>query len=143
MKDRVEGTNMPKITTYRTFDAPPILPPRVTPQRATQLPIAEVAPTPKSNDINHSSSTEKLAVDIQPPTSFKGLKKIESLRMSPESPEFNYVRYENIFYTDSDLHSVSIDLFDLNFSIKMLFIPGKNLFVLHHYDVKSDKLQSQ
>ena len=93
MKDRVEGTNMPKITTYRTFDSPPVISPRASIQRTIQLPIAEVAPIPKSIDIDRPPSIEKLADDIQQQPSFKGLKKIESLRMSPTSAEFIPIRY--------------------------------------------------
>lgn len=72
MKDRVEGTNMPKITTYRTLDSTtstPILPHRGTPQRTMQPPVAEVAPTPKQNLLDQSPpspiSIEKLAMNMQ------------------------------------------------------------------------------
>jgi hypothetical protein len=98
MKDRIEGTNMPKITTYRTFDSTPVLSHRATSQRIISLPVAEVAPTLKSN-INDqlplsSMSNEKLAVDIQQQTNSKCLRKIESLKMSATSTEFNYIRYD-------------------------------------------------
>ena len=100
MKDRVEGTNMPKITTYRTLDpggSTPVLPPRGTPQRTIQPPVAEVAPTPKQNLSDHSPpspmSIEKLAVNLQqPPSANKGLRKIESLKMPASSSEFTNVR---------------------------------------------------
>ncbi len=100
MKDRVEGTNMPKITTYRTIDSTtttPVLPHRSTPQRTVQPPIAEVAPTPKPNLIDQSPpspmSIEKLAVNMQQQQSNnKGLRKIESLKMPATSTEFNNVR---------------------------------------------------
>lgn len=120
MKDRVEGTNMPKITTYRTLDSTtstPILPHRLTPQRTIQPPVAEVAPTPKQTHVDQSPpspiSIEKLAMNMQqqqqsqqqqtqvqsqspsqPPG--KGLRKIESLKMPASSAEFNHVRYESI-----------------------------------------------
>lgn len=99
MKDRMEETNIPKITTYRTFDATttPILSHRGTSQRLSPLPIAEVAPTPKSNTNDRSPSptisNEKLAIDIEQQPSHKGLRKIESLRMPAASAEFNYLRY--------------------------------------------------
>jgi hypothetical protein len=103
MKDRIEGTNMPKITTYRTLDpatSTPVLPHRGTPQRTIQPPIAEVAPTPKQNLIDQSPpspmSIEKLAINMQPPppqqSTNKGLRKIESLKMPATSAEFNNVR---------------------------------------------------
>jgi hypothetical protein len=104
MKDRVEGTNMPKITTYRTLDSTtstPNLPHRGTPQRTIQPPVAEVAPTPKQNPADQSPpspmSIEKLAVNMQQqqqqqPTNNKGLRKIESLKMPATSTEFNNVR---------------------------------------------------
>jgi hypothetical protein len=101
MKDRVEGTNMPKITTYRTLDSTsstPVLPHRLTPQRIIQPPIAEVAPTPKQNLIDQSPpspiSIEKLAINMQQhqQTNNKGLRKIESLKMPATSTEFNNVR---------------------------------------------------
>ena len=112
MKDRVEGTNMPKITTYRTLDSTtstPILPHRLTPQRTIQPPVAEVAPTPKQTHVDQSPpspmSIEKLAINMQqqqqqapvqpqplsqPPG--RGLRKIESLKMPASSAEFNHVR---------------------------------------------------
>jgi len=94
MKDRIEGTNMPKITTYRTFDSTPVLSHRTTSQRIISLPVAEVAPTLKSNiNDQSSSSNENLAVDIQQQTNPKCLRKIESLRMSSTSTEFNHIRY--------------------------------------------------
>ncbi|CAF2989043.1 unnamed protein product [Rotaria sp. Silwood2] len=114
MKDRVEGTNMPKITTYRTLDSTtstPILPHRGTPQRTIQPPVAEVAPTPKQNLIDQSPpspvSIEKLAVNMQQQqqqqqhqhqhqSSSKGLRKIESLKMPATSTEFNNVSDEVI-----------------------------------------------
>lgn len=125
MKDRVEGTNMPKITTYRTLDSTnstPILPHRLTPQRAVQPPIAEVAPTPKQTNIDQSPpspiSIEKLAMSmqqqqqqqqqpqpqVQPQQQLvqpagKGLRKIESLKMPASSAEFNNVRYEYVLET--------------------------------------------
>jgi hypothetical protein len=104
MKDRVEGTNMPKITTYRTLDSTtssPNLPHRGTPQRTIQPPVAEVAPTPKQNPADQSPPSpmpiEKLAVNMQQqqqqqPTNNKGLRKIESLKMPATSTEFNNVR---------------------------------------------------
>ncbi len=91
MKDRIEGTNMPKITTYRTFDSTPAISHRGASQRVMPLPIAEVAPTPKSN------SNEKLYADL---TNHTGLRKIESLRMPATSTEFNHIRYIEIeFFT--------------------------------------------
>jgi hypothetical protein len=89
MKDRIEGTNMPKITTYRTFDSTPHLSHRGIIQRIIPLPVAEVAPTLKSN-INDRSpslfkSNEKLTIDIQQQTCLKGLRKIESLNMPAAS----------------------------------------------------------
>lgn len=103
MKDRVEGTNMPKITTYRTLDSTtstPVLPHRGTPQRTIQPPVAEVAPTPKQNPNDQSPpspmSIEKLAINMQQQqqqqTTSKGLRKIESLKMPATSAEFNNVR---------------------------------------------------
>lgn len=117
MKDRIEGTNMPKITTYRTLDPPtstPVLSHRGTPQRSVQPPVAEVAPTPKPNLMDQSPpspiSIEKLAMNMQqqqkqspsPPqqrryhqsqaTNNKGLRKIESLKVPATSTEFNNVR---------------------------------------------------
>ncbi len=103
MKDRVEGTNMPKITTYRTLDSTtstPVLPHRGTPQRTIQPPVAEVAPTPKQNLIDQSPpspmSIEKLAINMQQQqqqqSNNKGLRKIESLKMPATSTEFNNVR---------------------------------------------------
>lgn len=102
MKDRIEGTNMPKITTYRTIDSnasTPVLPHRGTPQRTIQPPVAEVAPTPKQNLVDQSPtspmSIEKLAITMQQqqsPTHNKGLRKIESLKMPATSTEFNNVR---------------------------------------------------
>ena len=100
MKDRVEGTNMPKITTYRTLDSTsstPVLPHRGTPQRTIQPPVAEVAPTPKPNHLDQSPpspmSIEKLAINMQQhQTNAKGLRKIESLKMPATSTEFNNVR---------------------------------------------------
>ncbi len=100
MKDRVEGTNMPKITTYRTLDSTPTLSLRGTPQRTVQPPIAEVAPTPKQNLMDQSPSSpmsiEKLAVNMQQQqqqqSNNKGLRKIESLKMPATSTEFNNVR---------------------------------------------------
>jgi len=105
MKDRVEGTNMPKITTYRTLDSTtstPVLPHRGTPQRTIQPPIAEVAPTPKQNLIDQSPpspmSIEKLAINMQQqqqqqqPSNNKVLRKIESLKMPATSTEFSNVR---------------------------------------------------
>ena len=106
MKDRIEGTNMPKITTYRTIDSntsTPVLPHRGTPQRTIQPPIAEVAPTPKQNLVDQSPtspiSTEKVAMTMQQQqpqqhstTHNKGLRKIESLKMPATSTEFNNVR---------------------------------------------------
>ena len=105
MKDRIEGTNMPKITTYRTLDTTPVHSIRGTPQRAVQPPIAEVAPTPKQNLVDHSPpspmSIEKLAVNMQQQQqqqqqyqqpNNKGLRKIESLKMPATSSEFNNVR---------------------------------------------------
>lgn len=99
MKDRVEGTNMPKITTYRTLDSTtstPVLPHRTTPQRTIQPPVAEVAPTPKQNLIDQSPpspmSIEKLAINMQQQSNNKGLRKIESLKMPATSTEFSNVR---------------------------------------------------
>ncbi len=99
MKDRIEGTNMPKITTYRTLDSTtstPALSLRGTPQRTIQPPIAEVAPTPKQNLMDQSPpspmSIEKLAVNMQQQSNNKGLRKIESLKMPATSNEFNNVR---------------------------------------------------
>ena len=116
MKDRIEGTNMPKITTYRTLDPPtstPVLSHRGTPQRTAQPPVAEVAPTPKQNLIDQSPpspiSFEKVAINMQQqqqqsppqqqkyqqqsqPTNNKGLRKIESLKVPATSTEFNNVR---------------------------------------------------
>jgi hypothetical protein len=92
MKDRVEGTNMPKITTYRTFDSTQSIPPRGTSQRVTPVPIAEVPPTPKSN------SYDKLYAELQQqPPNNTGLRKIESLRMPVTSTEFNHIRYKCLF----------------------------------------------
>ncbi|CAF0738328.1 unnamed protein product [Adineta steineri] len=105
MKDRIEGTNMPKITTYRTLDSTtstPVLPHRGTQQRTVQPPIAEVAPTPKQNvndqSLTSSMSHEKLSINTQqqpppPPqqSANKGLRKIESLKMPATSVEFNNV----------------------------------------------------
>ncbi|CAF3532217.1 unnamed protein product [Rotaria sp. Silwood1] len=113
MKDRIEGTNMPKITTYRTLDSTtstPVLPHRGTPQRTIQPPVAEVAPTPKQNLIDQSLSSsisiEKLAANMQQQqqqqqqhqhqSSSKGLRKIESLKMPATSTEFNNVSDEVI-----------------------------------------------
>jgi hypothetical protein len=96
MNDRIEDTNMPKITTYRTLDSVPILSHR----GPSQLPIAEVAPIPKSNSTDQS--IEKLAIDIQQQTNHNGLRKIESVRMPATSTEFNHVRYEIVFSTDLD-----------------------------------------
>jgi hypothetical protein len=97
MKDHIEGTNMPKITTYRTFDSTPVLLHRGTSQRITPVPIAEVAPTLKliTNDQSSSPaiSNEKLAVDIEQQTIQNGLRKIESSRMPITSIEFNQIRY--------------------------------------------------
>lgn len=85
MKDRIEGTNMPRITTYRTIDStPPHLPPRGTVQRPIQLPIAEVAPLSKAPVTDQSS----------PNTGHKTLRKIESIRMPSNSTEYTYARYE-------------------------------------------------
>ncbi|CAF2672478.1 unnamed protein product [Rotaria sp. Silwood2] len=97
MKDRIENTNMPKITTYRTFDYTPVFSNRGISQRITQLPIAEVTPTLKSNTNDQSSSSlsvsiEKLPVDIKQQTSQTSLRKIESLRMPATSTEFHYIR---------------------------------------------------
>ena len=112
MKDRIEGTNMPKITTYRTLDSTsstPVLPHRGTPQRMIQPPVAEVAPTPKQNLPDQSPpspiSIEKLSMNLQQQTSIlpqtqpthvnptnKGLRKIESLKMPATSTEFHNVR---------------------------------------------------
>jgi hypothetical protein len=105
MKDRVEGTNMPKITTYRTLDpttSTPVLPHRGTSQRTNQPPVAEVAPTPKQNPSEQSTpvttSIEKIPMNMpqsQPQTPHppnKGLRKIESLKMPATSVEFNNVR---------------------------------------------------
>ena len=107
MKDRVEGTNMPKITTYRTLDSntsTPVLSHRGSSQRAVQPPVAEVAPTPKQNLIDQSPpspiSIEKLAINMQQqqqqqqpqPSANKGLRKIESLKVPATSTEFNNVR---------------------------------------------------
>jgi hypothetical protein len=105
MKDRIEGTNMPKITTYRTLDSTttnttPILHHRGTPQRTIQPPVAEVAPTPKQQLSEQSPpspvSIEKLALNMQqqhqPQSTQKGLRKIESLKMPATSTEFNHVR---------------------------------------------------
>ncbi|CAF0930923.1 unnamed protein product [Rotaria sordida] len=103
MKDRVEGTNMPKITTYRTLDSTtstPILSHRGTPQRTIQPPVAEVAPTPKQNLIDQSPpspvSIEKLTINLQQQqqqqqSNSKGLRKIESLKVAATSAEFNNV----------------------------------------------------
>ncbi|CAF1350236.1 unnamed protein product, partial [Adineta ricciae] len=103
MKDRIEGTNMPKITTYRTLDSTsttPVLSHRGTMSRTNQPPIAEVAPTPKQTPADHSPpspiSIEKMSMSMsqsQPhlnPAS-KGLRKIESLKMPATSVEFNNV----------------------------------------------------
>jgi hypothetical protein len=98
MKDRIEDTNMPKITTYRTFDSTLVPSHRGTSQRIISLPIAEVAPTPKSNLTDQSpSSNEKLDADIQQQTNHKVLRKIESLRMSATNTEFNHIRYKIFF----------------------------------------------
>ncbi len=95
MKDRIEGTNMPKITTYRTFDSTPTIPHRGISQRVMPLPVAEVAPTPKSN------SNEKLYVELQQQPNHTGLRKIESLRMPATSTEFNHIRYKkDCFHRD-------------------------------------------
>ncbi|CAF4604443.1 unnamed protein product [Rotaria sp. Silwood1] len=98
MKDRIDNTNMPKITTYRTFDFTPVFfSNRGISQRITQLPIAEVTPTLKSNTNDQTSSSlsvsiEKLPVDIKQQTTQTGLRKIESLRMPATSTEFHYIR---------------------------------------------------
>ncbi len=93
MKDRIEGTNMPKITTYRTFDSTSVPSHRGTSQRLFPLPIAEVAPTPKSNVIDQSLSSSTASVDIEQQTSQKSLRKIESSRIPVTNIEFNHIRY--------------------------------------------------
>ena len=99
MKDRIEETNMPKITTYRTFDSTSTPSHRDKSQRTVQLPIAEVAPTMKSS--TNDQSFEKLADDTQHQQAINtGLKKIESLRVPATSTDFNHIRYKTFFYTD-------------------------------------------
>jgi len=93
MKDRLEDMNIPQITTYRTFDSTSAFAHRGTSQRTIQLPIAEVAPIPKLNIINQPSF-EKSVVDLQQQTAYKGLRKIESLRMPATSTELNHIRYK-------------------------------------------------
>ena len=95
MKDRVEGTNMPKITTYRTIDSTPVLHHRGVVFRPIQLPIAEVAPLCQVPLLDQSSSMEKIPLDLQAPSnrSHKGLRKIESVRMPSTSTEFTFARY--------------------------------------------------
>ena len=115
MKDRVDGTNMPKITTYRTFDSVPSIPPRGPSQRAMPLPVAEVPPTPKSN------SYEKLYADLPPQANHTGLRKIESLRMPVTSTEFNHIRYKRSF-------SRGLEYFNLK------ILP--ELFLVHHHNGK-------
>ncbi len=95
MKDRVEGTNMPKITTYRTFDSISNNLPRGISQRIMPLPIAEVAPTLKSK------SNEKLNTNIQEQQiNHQYLRKIESFKMPATSIEFNQIRYRRLFYIE-------------------------------------------
>lgn len=101
MKDRIEEINKSKITTYRTFDATtPVLSHRGISPRISPLPIAEVAPTPKSNNIHdRSPSPDKLSIDLQQQeqqSNHKGLRKIESFKMPAASVEFNYLRYNII-----------------------------------------------
>ena len=93
MRDRLDGTIKPKITTYRTFDAASTPSPRGTSQR---IPMAEVAPIPKVN-ISPSISTEQVNAEtaheqIKPPIP----KKPESLRMTEASKDFQNIRYENL-----------------------------------------------
>ncbi|CAF0848093.1 unnamed protein product [Rotaria sordida] len=103
MKDRLDNTNMPKITTYRTFDHTPVFSNRgISSQRITQLPIAEVLPTLKSNTNDQSSSslavsTEKLSINIKQQTNHTSLRKIESLRIPATSTEIHHLRdkYQN------------------------------------------------
>ena len=105
LNDRIEGTNMPKITTYQTLDSNPVLTHRTPLQRPVQLPIAEVAPTPKSSvakqSLPASMSIEKLALDIEQQqqqhqqSGYKGLKKIESVKIPMINPEFNHIRCVN------------------------------------------------
>jgi hypothetical protein len=100
MNDRIEGTNMPKITTYRAVDTLAALSHRGSSQRTIQLPIAEVAPLFKSNPIDpfllSCMSTDKLSVDIeQQSIGHKGLRQIESIKVPSNNTECNYTRYDN------------------------------------------------
>ncbi|CAF2039673.1 unnamed protein product [Rotaria magnacalcarata] len=96
LKDCIENTNMPKITTYRTFDSVSIFSNRGISQRITQLPIAEVTPTPKSNTNDQvtslSVSIEQISDDMKQQTNQKSLRKIASLRMPATSTAFNHIR---------------------------------------------------
>lgn len=88
MKDRVEGTNMPQITTYRTFDNTSVSSNsnRSPSQRIVPLPIAEVAPLPKS-----------ISADLSEQVNEKTLKKIESLRIPITNNAFQQLKYEKFF----------------------------------------------
>lgn len=101
MKERIDNTTMPKITTYRTFDSTPNFFNRGPFQRVTPIPIAEVTPTLKSNTCdemhNMSISSDQLADVMKHPVTQNGLRKIASLRMPTTSTEFNHTRYKSYF----------------------------------------------
>lgn len=89
MRDRLDGTIKPKITTYRTFDSASTPSPRGTSQR---IPMAEVAPRPKMN-VSPSISTEQVNVDAtHEQTNQPSSKKSESLRMTDASKDFHNIR---------------------------------------------------
>ena len=94
MQDHLEGTNKPKITTYRTFDSPS---PRAHRGTAQRIPMAEVAPQPKINS-SPSISTEQLNADTsEGQTNQQSFKKLESLRMVPSYKDFHHIRYVHSF----------------------------------------------
>ncbi|CAF3487970.1 unnamed protein product [Adineta steineri] len=84
MKNFQDESNMPQITTYRTYDSISTFSHRGTSQRISQLPIAEVAPIPKQNANNQSSD------DIQQQTGHQNLRKTESVNTT--DTEFNNIR---------------------------------------------------
>lgn len=97
MQDRIEDTNMPKITTYRTIEYPFSLSQRGSSQRAFQPPVAEVAPLLKSSltdpSLSLPLSSDKVSMDVhQPDITPKGFKKVESFRMPANNTDFNHVR---------------------------------------------------